>query len=70
MKIDNKVIFVGFLLDLCKCKEMENVLWESEIKFCSFILNISGIVYWCLNENGWFMLFISDVVVDIIGYSV
>ena len=68
-KIDNKAIFVGFLSDLRKRKEMENALRESETKFRSFISNIPGIAYRCLNENGWPMLFISDAVADITGYS-
>lgn len=68
IKIDGKFVFVFFVFDLCKCKEMEDVLCESEVKFRSFILNIFGMVYCCLSMLGWFMVFISDVVIEVIGY--
>lgn len=68
-KIHGKAIFVGFISDLRKRHAMEKALRESEAKFRSFISNIPGMAYRCLNEKGWPMLFISDAVSDLTGYE-
>lgn len=68
-KIDGKPVFVSFASDLRKRKEMEDALRESEAKFRSLISNIPGMAYRCLNMPGWPMVFISDAVLEITGYS-
>ena len=68
-KIDGKPVFVSFASDLRKRREMEDALRESEAKFRSLISNIPGMAYRCLNMPGWPMVFISDAVFDITGYS-
>ena len=68
-KLDGKALFVGFFSDLRKRKAMEDALRESEAKFRSFISNIPGIAYRCLNEPDWPMVFISDAVSEITGYA-
>lgn len=68
-KLDGKALFVGFFSDLRKRKAMEDALRESEAKFRSFISNIPGIAYRCLNEPDWPMVFISEGVGEITGYS-
>lgn len=61
--------FVAFISDLRQRHEMEAALKESEAKFRSLIYNIPGIVYRCLNEKDWPMLYISDAVEAITGYA-
>ncbi|MDO6566142.1 MHYT domain-containing protein [Alteromonas sp. 1_MG-2023] len=68
-KIDDKPLFVGFLSDLRKRKEMEDALRESEAKFRSFISNIPGMAYRCLNEPEWPMVFISEAVKELTGHD-
>ncbi len=68
-KLDGNALFVGFFSDLRKRKAMEDALRESEAKFRSFISNIPGIAYRCLNEPDWPMVFISDAVCEITGYT-
>lgn len=68
-KIDGKPVFVSFASDLRKRKEIEDALRESEAKFRSLISNIPGMAYRCLNMPGWPMVFVSDAVFDITGYS-
>jgi PAS domain S-box-containing protein len=68
-KLDGKALFVGFFSDLRKRKAMEDALRESEAKFRSFISNIPGIAYRCLNEPDWPMVFISDAVSEITGHA-
>ncbi|MFZ8200111.1 MHYT domain-containing protein [Alteromonas portus] len=68
-KIDGKPVFVSFASDLRKRKEMEDALRESEAKFRSLISNIPGMAYRCLNMPGWPMVFVSDAVLEITGYS-
>lgn len=58
-----------FFSDLRKRKAMEDALRESEAKFRSFISNIPGIAYRCLNEPDWPMVFISDAVSEITGHA-
>ena len=68
-KIDGKPVFVSFASDLRKRKEIEDALRESEAKFRSLISNIPGVAYRCLNMPGWPMVFISDAVTEVTGYS-
>ncbi|MDO6534140.1 MHYT domain-containing protein [Alteromonas stellipolaris] len=68
-KVDGKALFVGFFSDLRKRKAMEDALRESEAKFRSFISNIPGMAYRCLNEPNWPMEFISQAVSEITGYA-
>lgn len=68
-KVDGNALFVGFFSDLRKRKAMEDALRESEAKFRSFISNIPGIAYRCLNEPDWPMVFISDAVSEITGHA-
>jgi len=68
-KVDGNALFVGFFSDLRKRKAMEDALRESEAKFRSFISNIPGMAYRCLNEPNWPMEFISQAVSEITGYA-
>ncbi|QJR82364.1 PAS domain S-box protein [Alteromonas pelagimontana] len=60
--------FVAFIADIRERIEMESAIRESEAKFRSFIGNIPGIAYRCMDRADWLMEFISDAVEDITGY--
>ncbi|MFC6440879.1 MHYT domain-containing protein [Bowmanella sp. JS7-9] len=68
-ELDNEAYFVAFLADISARVEMEKRMRDSEQKFRSLITNIPGIAYRCLNEPQWPMLFISDAVEQITGFS-
>lgn len=61
--------FILFMADIRERLAMEQAVKESELKFRSLIANIPGIAYRCLNQYGWPMVFISDAVERITGYS-
>ncbi|WP_414827742.1 MHYT domain-containing protein [Alteromonas sp. H39] len=67
-KIRGQQFFVAFIADIRDRIEMERALRENEAKFRSFISNIPGIAYRCLDDAGWPMLFVSDAVEGITGY--
>ena len=67
-KVEGKAIFVALISDLRKRIEIENALRASEEKFRSFISNIPGIAYRCLNEKDWPIVFVSDAIYDMTGY--
>lgn len=67
--VDGKPMFVVFASDLRKRKEMEDALRESEAKFRSLIANIPGAAYRCLCKDGWPMVFVSNAIREITGYS-
>ncbi|MDD5070383.1 MAG: PAS domain S-box protein [Candidatus Omnitrophica bacterium] len=52
-----------------KRKDTEIALKESQLRYQSLIDNIPGIVYRCLNDEFFTMLFISDSIRDMCGYS-
>ncbi len=63
-----KHFFVAFIEDIRQRMTMERALRENEAKFRSFIQNIPGIAYRCLDEPSWPMVFISEAVEEITGY--
>ena len=67
-KVRGEHFFVAFIADIRDRIEMERAIRESEAKFRSFISNIPGIAYRCLDDDSWPMIFISDAVEDITGY--
>jgi PAS domain S-box-containing protein len=47
----------------------EAALEESERVLSTLMSNVPGMVYRCRNEEGWPMLFVSEGVVDLVGYT-
>ena len=68
LKHQEEDLFVGFMSDIRERIKIERSLQENEEKFRSLISNIPGIVYRCLDEYNWPLLFISDAVENITGY--
>ncbi|NMH61186.1 MHYT domain-containing protein [Alteromonas ponticola] len=67
-KLHGEHFFVAFIEDIRQRIKMERALKENEAKFRSFIQNIPGIAYRCLDEPSWPMVFISEAVEEITGY--
>ena len=68
-QVAGESLFILFIADISERLAMEKVIRENELKFRSLIANIPGIAYRCLNEHDWPMVFISDAVKPITGYS-
>ncbi|MGL1885410.1 MAG: PAS domain S-box protein [Reichenbachiella sp.] len=50
-------------------KAIEDELAQSEEQFSSIVANVPGIIFRCLIDENWTMLFISEQVEEISGYS-
>ena len=66
---DGKVIqMIEYSLDITKRKEFEEQLKQSEERIRSMVSNMPGVVYRCLMDDAWTMLFISDEIAHLSGY--
>ncbi|MDG1582463.1 PAS domain S-box protein [Pseudomonas sp. GOM6] len=68
-KLPDRTLFVGFISDISERKAMEKALRESEQQYRSLIGNIPGVAFRCLLDENWSMLFISDAVETLTGWS-
>ena len=62
-------LFVVFATDISERQKMEQALSESEQQYRSLISNIPGVSFRCLLDEDWTMLFISDAVQGLTGWS-
>lgn len=62
-------LFVVFVADISERQRMEKALRSSEQQYRSLISNIPGVSFRCLLDRDWTMLFISDAVQTLTGYS-
>jgi len=66
---DGRVVqMIEYSLDITKRKEFEEQLRKSEQRIRSMVSNIPGVVYRCLLDDDWTMLFISDEIHNLSGY--
>jgi PAS domain S-box-containing protein len=65
----NHPLFVVFANDISERIHMEQALRESEQQYRSLISNIPGVSFRCLLDSDWTMLFISDAVQPLTGWS-
>ena len=65
----DEVLFVGFATDISERIQMEQALRESETQFRSLIANIPGVSFRCLIDEDWTMLFISDAIESLSGWT-
>ncbi len=62
-------LFVGFLTDLSERKALERERRQGEEQLRSLVGNLPGVAFRCFNGGSWPMLFISDAVVHITGWT-
>ncbi|WP_252275285.1 PAS domain S-box protein [Pseudomonas subflava] len=67
--LPDRTLYVGFISDISERKAMEKALRESEQQYRSLIGNIPGVAFRCLLDESWSMLFISDAVETLTGWT-
>jgi len=65
----SRPLFVVFVADISERQHMEKALRSSEQQYRSLISNIPGVSFRCLLDREWTMLFISDAVLPLTGWS-
>jgi PAS domain S-box-containing protein len=64
----NVVQMIEYSIDITERKEFEEQLKKSEDRIRTMVDNIPGVVYRCLMDDAWTMLFISDEIEVLSGY--
>ena len=59
---------IEYSIDITERKEAEELLRKSEERIRTMVENIPGVVYRCLMDDAWTMLFISDEIEVLSGY--
>jgi PAS domain S-box-containing protein len=65
----NMIGIVGSAQDVTNEREMSKQLAQSELQMSTLVGNLPGMVYRCLNERDWTMLFVSDGCLTVTGYT-
>ncbi|MFC1606462.1 response regulator [Candidatus Latescibacterota bacterium] len=65
---DDGFIVIASILDITDRKEAEKKIQENERQFRTLVGNIPGVVYRCLMDEHWTMVFISDEIEVLSGY--
>jgi PAS domain S-box-containing protein len=60
--------YLGVAIDITQLEQLHHALLLSEQRHRSMLENLPGVVYRCINDAQWTMLFISDEVEKLTGY--
>lgn len=61
--------FLGVAIDITQLEQLHHALLLSEQRHRSMLENLPGVVYRCINDAQWTMLFISDEVQTLTGFA-
>ncbi|PWS56059.1 PAS domain S-box protein [Pseudoalteromonas sp. meg-B1] len=67
-QLQTETLFVGFITDLTEQKALQQSLIEKERQYRTLMNNMPGVVFRCLLDEHWSMLFISPSVYELTGY--
>ncbi|MCB2192683.1 MAG: PAS domain S-box protein [Deltaproteobacteria bacterium] len=65
---DGRSVVISMAVDLTERKQAEERTRASEERFRSLVNNVPGVVYRCLVDQHWTMIYLSDAVEEITGY--
>ncbi|MFH2125594.1 MAG: PAS domain S-box protein [Pseudomonadota bacterium] len=65
---DGRHLVLSMAVDLTERKRAEEQTQASEERFRSLVNNVPGVVYRCLVDQHWTMIYLSDEVEDLTGY--
>jgi two-component system sensor histidine kinase/response regulator len=65
----NTTLYVGFLTDITQRHEMEKALREREAQLSSLMNNIPGAAFRCRYDKTWSVLYVSDAIEPLTGWS-
>lgn len=68
-KLADETLFVGFVTDVSERRAIEEALRNREQQYRSLISNLPGVAFRCHLDDDWTVLFISDAIETISGYS-
>jgi PAS domain S-box-containing protein len=60
---------MGMVVDVTQRKQKELELQKSELMYSSLVKNIPGVVYHCIEDDHWTMLYLSEQVEELTGYK-
>jgi PAS domain S-box-containing protein len=60
--------YLGVAVDVTQLEQLNHALLLSEQRHRSMLENLPGVVYRCINDDNWTMLFISDEVEKLTGF--
>ena len=63
------VTVFGMIQDISKRLEAEQALRDNEQKLATLMANLSGMVYQCLDDESWTMLFVNEACSQLTGYT-
>ncbi len=69
IRLGNQHLIIGIARDLSFRVQSEMALRESERRLSVLLSNLPGMAYSCLNDPEWTMLFVSEGVNELTGYS-
>ena len=69
ISVENRKYYTVILRDITDRKRTEEAHQESQRQLTTLIGNLPGFVYRCRNDRNWTMLYISEGVSDLTGYS-
>lgn len=61
--------YLGVAIDITQLEQLNHALLLSEQRHRSMLENLPGVVYRCINDQHWTMLFISDEVEKLTGFA-
>ena len=68
-ELADELLFIGFVTDNSQSNAMERALRESERKYRSIVDNLPGVAFRCRLDAQWSMLFISEAVEALTGWT-
>jgi len=64
------IVFNGVNIDISEVKEAQHLIEAQQQQFESMVSNVTGVIYRCLLDENWTMLYVSDEIEHLSGFPV